>query len=43
MTLTYATVPLAGILLLRERMSARQMAGAALIFAGVALVGISGT
>ena len=42
MTLTYATVPLAGLLLLREKMSRRQMAGAALIFAGVLIVGISG-
>ncbi|MFC3070641.1 DMT family transporter [Phenylobacterium soli] len=42
MTLTYATVPLAGLVLLRERMSRRQMAGAALIFAGVLLVGVSG-
>jgi drug/metabolite transporter (DMT)-like permease len=42
MTLSYATVPLAGLLLLREKMSRRQMAGAALIFAGVLLVGVSG-
>jgi drug/metabolite transporter (DMT)-like permease len=42
MTLTYATVPLAGVLLLRERMSRRQIAGAGLIFAGVALVGLAG-
>lgn len=42
MTATYATVPLVGLLLLRERMSRRQMAGAALIFAGVLLVGLSG-
>jgi undecaprenyl phosphate-alpha-L-ara4N flippase subunit ArnE len=42
MTATYATVPLAGLLLLREKMSRRQMAGAALIFAGVLLVGIAG-
>jgi len=42
MTLTYATVPLAGLLLLRERMSRRQLAGAALIFGGVVLVGMSG-
>lgn len=42
MTLTYATVPLAGVLLLRERMSRRQMIGAALIFSGVLLVGVSG-
>jgi drug/metabolite transporter (DMT)-like permease len=43
MTATYATVPLAGLLLLRERMSRKQMAGAALIFAGALLVGIAGT
>lgn len=42
MTLTYATVPLAGLVLLREKMSRRQMAGAGLIFAGVLLVGIAG-
>lgn len=42
MTLTYATVPLAGLVLLRERMSRRQMAGAALILGGVLLVGMSG-
>jgi undecaprenyl phosphate-alpha-L-ara4N flippase subunit ArnE len=42
MTLTYATVPLAGVLLLRERMTRRQLAGAGLIFAGVALVGLAG-
>lgn len=42
MTLTYATVPIAGLLVLRERMGRRQMLGAALIFAGVVLVGVSG-
>jgi undecaprenyl phosphate-alpha-L-ara4N flippase subunit ArnE len=42
MTLTYAAVPLAGLLLLKERMSRRQLAGAGLIFAGVALVGLAG-
>jgi len=42
MTATYATVPLAGFVLLRERLSRRQMAGAALIFAGVVAVGIAG-
>ncbi|HEV2531943.1 EamA family transporter [Phenylobacterium sp.] len=42
MTLTYATVPLAGLLLLRERMTGRQMLGAGLIFSGVLLVGVSG-
>jgi undecaprenyl phosphate-alpha-L-ara4N flippase subunit ArnE len=42
MTLTYATVPLAGLVLLRERMSRRQMLGAALIFAGVLIVAVAG-
>ena len=42
MTLTYAAVPLAGVLLLKEKMSRRQMLGAGLIFAGVLLVGASG-
>lgn len=42
MTATYATVPLAGLVLLREKMTRRQMAGAALIFAGVLAVGIAG-
>lgn len=42
MTLTYAAVPLAGVLLLKEKMSRRQMLGAALIFGGVVLVGASG-
>jgi undecaprenyl phosphate-alpha-L-ara4N flippase subunit ArnE len=42
MTLTYATVPVAGLLLLRERMSRRQLASAGLIFAGVVLVGLAG-
>jgi undecaprenyl phosphate-alpha-L-ara4N flippase subunit ArnE len=42
MTATYATVPLAGLLLLRERMTRRQTLGAVLIFAGVLLVGMSG-
>ena len=42
MTLTYACVPLAGVVLLRERMSRRQKLGAALIFAGVVCVGASG-
>jgi len=42
MTLTYATVPLVGVLVLRERMSRRQMMGAALIFSGVLLVGLAG-
>ena len=42
MTLTYAAVPLAGVLLLKERMTRRQTIGAALIFGGVVLVGASG-
>jgi undecaprenyl phosphate-alpha-L-ara4N flippase subunit ArnE len=42
MTATYATVPLAGLLLLKERMTRRQTMGACLIFAGVLLVGMSG-
>jgi undecaprenyl phosphate-alpha-L-ara4N flippase subunit ArnE len=42
MTATYATVPVAGLLLLRERLSARQKLGAALIFAGAVCVGVSG-
>jgi undecaprenyl phosphate-alpha-L-ara4N flippase subunit ArnE len=42
MTATYATVPLAGLVLLKEQMSRRQMLGAALIFAGVLTVGIAG-
>ena len=42
MTLTYATVPLAGLLFLKERMTRRQMAGAGLIFGGVVLVAVAG-
>jgi drug/metabolite transporter (DMT)-like permease len=42
MTLTYATVPLAGLVVLGERMSRRRLAGAGLIFAGVVLVGLAG-
>lgn len=42
MTLTYATVPLAGLLLLKEKMTSRQALGAFLIFSGVLLVGVSG-
>ena len=37
-----AIVPLAGLLLLKERMGRRQMAGAALICAGVLLVSLAG-
>jgi undecaprenyl phosphate-alpha-L-ara4N flippase subunit ArnE len=43
MTLSYAAVPLAGVMLLREAMSARQILGAILIFLGVACVGLSGS
>ena len=42
MTLSYATVPLMGLVLLRERMTARQLLGAGLIFGGVVCVGASG-
>jgi drug/metabolite transporter (DMT)-like permease len=42
MTATYATVPLAGLVLLKEKMTGRQKLGALLIFAGVLAVGISG-
>lgn len=42
MTLSYATVPIAGLLLLKERTSARHLLGAGLIFVGVALVGLAG-
>jgi undecaprenyl phosphate-alpha-L-ara4N flippase subunit ArnE len=42
MTLTYLGVPLAGVLVLGERLSRRQMAGAALVAIGVACVAISG-
>ena len=41
-SLVYVGVPLAGVLLLREKMSARQAAGAVLIAMGVACVGASG-
>ncbi len=42
MTLSYAAVPLAGVLLLGERLSIRQVFGAGLIFLGVVCVGFSG-
>lgn len=42
MTLSYVTVPLAGVLLLRERMAPRQLIGAALVVAGAMLVAASG-
>jgi undecaprenyl phosphate-alpha-L-ara4N flippase subunit ArnE len=43
MTLSYAIVPLAGVLLLQERMTPRQILGASLIFLGVVCVGMSGS
>jgi undecaprenyl phosphate-alpha-L-ara4N flippase subunit ArnE len=42
MTLSYATVPVAGLVLLRERMTTRQVMGAALIFVGVLMVAVAG-
>jgi undecaprenyl phosphate-alpha-L-ara4N flippase subunit ArnE len=42
MALTYAGVPLAGVLLLGERLSRSQVAGAALVAAGVFCVALSG-
>jgi undecaprenyl phosphate-alpha-L-ara4N flippase subunit ArnE len=42
MTLSYAAVPLAGVLVLNERLSVRQLAGSALILGGVACIGLSG-
>ena len=42
MTLTYVGVPLAGLLLLKERMTPRQMLGGGLIAAGAACVALSG-
>jgi undecaprenyl phosphate-alpha-L-ara4N flippase subunit ArnE len=42
MTLTYAGVPLAGTLILKERLTPVQIAGATLVAAGVACVGLSG-
>jgi undecaprenyl phosphate-alpha-L-ara4N flippase subunit ArnE len=41
-TLPYAGIPIAGALLFRERLTSRQMAGAALIAVGVLCVGGSG-
>jgi multidrug transporter EmrE-like cation transporter len=40
--LPYAGIPIAGALLFRERLGASQIAGAALIAAGVICVGVSG-
>jgi multidrug transporter EmrE-like cation transporter len=42
MTLSYATVPVAGLVLLRERMTPRQAIGAALILGGVLTVAMAG-
>ncbi len=42
MTLTYAGVPLAGTLILKERLAPLQILGAALVAAGVTCVGLSG-
>ncbi len=42
MTLTYVGIPLGGMLFLHERPSRRQLAGAALIAAGVTCVSLSG-
>jgi undecaprenyl phosphate-alpha-L-ara4N flippase subunit ArnE len=42
MTLSYAAVPLGGVLVLKEKLSRRQLVGAALIFGGVICVGLSG-
>ena len=42
MTLTYVGVPLAGMLVLGERLSRRQVAGAALVATGVVCVALSG-
>ncbi len=42
MTLTYAGVPLAGTLILKERLAPMQIAGAALVAVGVTCVGLSG-
>jgi undecaprenyl phosphate-alpha-L-ara4N flippase subunit ArnE len=42
MTLTYATIPLACHWLLKERLSARQAAGAGLVAVGVICVGLAG-
>lgn len=41
MTLTYAAVPVAGIVCLRERLARGQLVGAALVAAGVVCVGLS--
>jgi undecaprenyl phosphate-alpha-L-ara4N flippase subunit ArnE len=42
MTVTYAAIPIAGHWLLKERLSARQSAGAALVAVGVICVGVAG-
>lgn len=43
MTLTYVGVPLGGVILLREKLTKRQVSGAALIAAGVACVALAGS
>lgn len=42
MCLTYATVPIAGVFLLKEKLSRRQIAGVLLVFIGVLAVSFSG-
>ncbi len=42
MTLTYAGVPIAGAMVLKERLNRLQIAGAALVALGVTCVGMSG-
>lgn len=42
MTLTYVGVPIAGVLLLKEKLSLRQALGAAFVAAGVACVALAG-
>lgn len=42
MTLTYAGIPLAGALVLKERLSRGQIMGTALVALGVTCVGLSG-
>lgn len=42
MTLTYAAVPIAGLLILHERMTRKQMIGALLVAVGVATTTLSG-
>jgi undecaprenyl phosphate-alpha-L-ara4N flippase subunit ArnE len=42
MSLTYAAIPLASAVVLKERLGRSQLAGAALVAAGVVCVGVSG-